>query len=130
MGKEILKLSSPIKVNGETIKKFEYDVQRLTVNDILTANKNKLRALGNVDTSQKVAELDADLHFYVGMQAIIKLNPSVDVSDLNNLSGCDAYKLMQIGRSFFRADSLEEESNISEEQSAPTQDDTIAQSSK
>ncbi len=130
MGKEVLKLSSPIKVNGETIKKFEYDVQRLTVNDILTANKNKLRALGNVDTSQKVAELDADLHFYVGMQAIIKLNPSVDVSDLNNLSGCDAYKLMQIGRSFFRADSLEEESNISEEQSAPTQDDTIAQSSK
>lgn len=130
MGKEVLKLSSPIKVNGETIKKFEYDVQRLTVNDILTANKNKLRALGNVDTSQKVAELDADLHFYVGMQAIIKLNPSVDVMDLNNLSGCDAYKLMQIGRSFFRADSLEEESNISEEQSAPTQDDTIAQSSK
>ena len=130
MGKEVLKLSSPIKVNGETIKKFEYDVQRLTVNDILTANKNKLRALGNVDTSQKVAELDADLHFYVGMQAIIKLNPSVDVMDLNNLSGCDAYKLMQIGRSFFRADSLEEESNISEEQSAPTQEDTTVQSSK
>ena len=130
MSKEVLKLSSPIKVNGETIKKFEYDVQRLTVNDILTANKNKLRALGNVDTSQKVAELDADLHFYVGMQAIIKLNPSVDVSDLNNLSGCDAYKLMQIGRSFFRADSLEEESNISEEQSAPTQEDTTVQSSK
>ena len=129
MSKEVLKLSSPIKVNGETIKKFEYDVQRLTVNDILTANKNKLRALGNVDTSQKVAELDADLHFYVGMQAIIKLNPSVDVSDLNNLSGCDAYKLMQIGRSFFRADSLEEESNISEEQSAPTQEDTTVQSS-
>ncbi len=130
MSKEVLKLSSPIKVNGETIKKFEYDVQRLTVNDILTANKNKLRALGNVDTSQKVAELDADLHFYVGMQAIIKLNPSVDVSDLNNLSGCDAYKLMQIGRSFFRADSLEEESNTSEEQSAPTQEDTTVQSSK
>lgn len=130
MSKEVLKLSSPIKVNGETIKKFEYDVQRLTVNDILTANKNKLRALGNVDTSQKVAELDADLHFYVGMQAIIKLNPSVDVTDLNNLSGCDAYKLMQIGRSFFRADSLEEESNISGEQSAPTQEDTIVQSSK
>ena len=130
MSKEVLKLSSPIKVNGETIKQFEYDVQRLTVNDILTANKNKLRALGNVDTSQKVAELDADLHFYVGMQAIIKLNPSVDVSDLNNLSGCDAYKLMQIGRSFFRADSLEENSNTSEEQPAPMQEDTTVQSSK
>lgn len=130
MSKEVLNLSSPIKVNGEIIKKFEYDVQRLTVNDILTANKNKLRALGNVDTSQKVAELDADLHFYVGMQAIIKLNPSVDVSDLNNLSGCDAYKLMQIGRSFFRVDSLEEELNTSEEQSVPTQEDITVQKSK
>ena len=130
MSKEVLVLSSPIKVNGETIKKFEYDVQRLSVFDILTANKNKMRALGNVDTSQKVAELDADLHFFVGMQAIIKLNPSVDVSDLNNLSGCDAYKLMQIGRSFFRADSSEEESNTFEEQSAPTQEDTTVRSSK
>ena len=130
MSKEILKLNSPIKVNGETIKQFEYDVQRLTASDILTANKNKLRALGNVDTSQKVAELDTDLHFYVGMQAIIKLNPSVDVSDLNNLSGGDAYKLMQIGRSFFRPDSSAEESTSSKELSVNTQEDTTAQNSK
>lgn len=130
MSKETLKLNTPILVNGEKIKELDYDVQRLTVSDILTANKNKLRAMGNVDTSQKVAELDTDLHFFVGMQAIIKLNPSVDVSDLNNLSGCDVYKLMQIGRSFFRPDSSVEESKTSEEQQADTQEDTTAPKSK
>ena len=130
MSKEILKLVSPIKVNGETIKQLAYDVQLLTARDILTANKNKLKSMGNVDASQKVAELDTDLHFYVGMQAIIKLNPSVDVSDLENVGGVDAYKLMQIGRSFFRADSLGDVSTSSTESSADTQEDTTAQSSK
>jgi hypothetical protein len=116
MSKAVLKLSSPIKVNGETIKELEYDVQKLTVLDIMTASRNRAKALGNMDVSQKVAELDTELHFFVGMQAIIKQKPSIDVTDLNNLGGSDAYKLMQIGRSFFKADSLEEESTYSEEQ--------------
>lgn len=116
MSKEVLKLSSPIKVNGEIIKELEYDVQKLTVADIMAAGRNKSKALGNMDVSQKVAELDTELHFFVGMQAIIKQKPSIDVSDLNNLSGSDAYKLMQIGRSFFKADSSEEELTLSEEQ--------------
>lgn len=116
MSKEVLKLSSPIKVNGETIKELEYDVQKLTVADIMTAGRNKSKALGNMDVSQKVAELDTELHFFVGMQAIIKQKPCIDVSDLNNLSGSDAYKLMQIGRSFFKVDSSVEELTSSEEQ--------------
>lgn len=116
MSKETLKLTSPIKVNGETLKELQYDVQKLTVSDILTAGRNKSKALGNMDVSQKVAELDTELHFFVGMQAIIKANPSIDVTDLNNLSGSDAYKLMQVGRSFFKADSSVEISEISEEQ--------------
>ena len=130
MSKEILRLSSPIKVNGEVIKELCYDVQNLTVLDIMTAGRNKARAFGNMDVSQKVAELDTELHFFVGMQAIIKQNPSIDVSDLNNLSGSDAYKLMQIGRSFFKADFSGEDLRTSEEQSAPTQEDTIAPNSK
>lgn len=116
MSKKVLKLCSPIKVNGETLKELEYDVQKLTVSDIITAGRNKAKAFGNMDVSQKVAELDTELHFFVGMQSIIKLNPSIDVTDLNNLSGADAYQLMQIGRSFFKAASSEEELTSLEEQ--------------
>ena len=126
MGKEVLKLSSPIKVNGEFIKELQYDLNSLTAGDILAADRNKAKASSGF-TTQTVAELDTALHFYVGMQAIIKQNPKIDVSDLNNLSGSDVYKLMKIGRNFFREDSLEEKSATSEEQSVTIQEDTTAQ---
>jgi len=129
MGKEILKLSSPIKVNGVEIKELAYDIDALGPGDIMQADKNRMKVTSGM-VSQTVAELDTTLHLYVGLQAVIKLNPSVDVSDLNNLSGKDTYKIMKIGRSFFREDSSVDESTTSEEQSAPIQEDTIAQNSK
>ena len=129
MSKEILKLKSPIKVNGETIKELAYDIDVLSPGDIAQADKNKVRAGGGV-SSQTVAELDTILHIYVGMQAIIKLNPKVDIADLENIGGKDIYKIMKIGRSFFREDSSEEESAISEEQSTNIQEDTTAPKSK
>lgn len=127
MSKNILKLSGLLKVNGKQFKELAYDVQNLTVLDIMTASRNKAKACGNMDVSQKVAELDAELHFFVGIQAIVKQNPEIDNNDLINLSGSDAYQLMQIGRSFFKVDSFGEESATLEEPQADMQEDTTAQ---
>ena len=129
MGKEILKLSSPIKVNGVEIEELAYDIDALGPGDIMQADKNRMKVTSGM-VSQTVAELDTTLHLYVGLQAVIKLNPSVDISDLNNLSGQDTYKVMKIGRSFFREASSVDESTTSEEQSAPIQEDTTVQNSK
>ena len=129
MGKEILKLSSPIKVNGVEIEELAYDIDALGPGDIMQADKNRMRVTNGL-VSQTVAELDPTLHLYVGLQAIIKLNPSVDISDLNNLGGKDTYKVMKIGRSFFREVSSAEKPTTSEEQSAPIQEDTIVQESR
>lgn len=129
MSKEILKLKSPIKVNGEEIKELAYDIDILSPGDIAKADKNKVRACSGV-SSQTVAELDTMLHIYVGMQAIIKQNPKIDIADLENIGGKDIYKIMKIGRSFFREDSSEEELATSEEQSATIQEDTTAPKSK
>ena len=129
MGKEVLKLSSPIKVNGVEIKELAYDIDALGPGDIMQADKNRMKVTNGL-VSQTVAELDPTLHLYVGLQAIIKLNPNVDISDLNNLGGKDTYKVMKIGRSFFRDASSADESTTSEEQSAPIQEDTTVQKSK
>lgn len=129
MSKEVLKLSSPIKVNGVEIKELAYDIDALGPGDIIQADKNRIKATNGI-ISQTVAELDPTLHICVGQQAIIKLNPSVDITDLNNLSGKDTYKVMKIGRSFFREASSADESTTSEEQSAPIQEDTTVQKSK
>ena len=126
MSKEVLKLCSPIKVNGQELKELTYDIDALGPGDIINADKEKIKATNGI-ISQTVAELDPTLHLCVGKQAIIKLNPSIDVMDLNNLCGRDTYKVMKIGRSFFREASSLEESTTLGEQSMPIQEDTTVQ---
>ena len=126
MSKEVIKLSTPINVNGKTIKELNYTLA-LDVDDVLTANNNRAAAHNNVDTTMKLVEFDTELHLYVGMQAVIKLNPHIDVSDLKRLSGADVSHLFKIGRAFFTQTGSAENSNESEEQSATTQEDTTAQ---
>ena len=75
----------------------------------------------------KVVEFDTELHLYVGMQAIIKLNPEIDVRDLKRLSGTDVMPLFRIGRTFFTRNASEVISESSKEQSATIQEDTTAQ---
>ena len=127
MSKEVLKLAKPLLVNGKSIKELSYTLD-LDVDDILTANENRAKAHNNMDTAMKVVEFDTELHLYVGMQSIIKLNPEIDVRDLKRLSGIDVMPLFRIGRTFFTRTNSEENLEASKEQSATIQEDTTAQS--
>lgn len=129
MSKEILKLSKPLLVNGKSLKELSYTLE-LDVDDILKAHENRAKAHNNMDTAMKLVEFDTELHLYAGMQAIIKLNPEIDVFDLKKLSGADVPPLFRIGRTFFTQTASEESSKTSNEPSATTQEDTIAQKSK
>ena len=127
MSKEVLKLAKPLLVNGKSIKELSYTLD-LDVDDILTANENRAKAHNNMDTAMKVVEFDTELHLYVGMQSIIKLNPEIDVRDLKRLTGIDVMPLFRIGRTFFTRTNSEENLEASKEQSATIQEDTTAQS--
>lgn len=127
MSKEVLKLSKPLLVNGKSLKELSYTLD-LDVDDILIAHENRAKAHNNMDASMKLVEFDTELHMYVGMQAIIKLNPEIDVRDLKRLSGSDVVPLFRVGRTFFTQTASEENSETSKEPSAPIQEDTIAQS--
>ena len=126
MSKEVIKLAKPLLVNGKSIKELSYTLD-LDVDDILVANENRAKAHNNMDTAMKVVEFDTELHLYVGMQAIIKLNPEIDVRDLKRLSGTDVMPLFRIGRTFFTRNASEVISESSKEQSATIQEDTTAQ---
>ena len=127
MSKEILKLSKPLCVNGQELTELSYDIEALTVTDILEAGRNRAKASNGVDTSQKAVEVDTDLHVYVAMQAIIKQNPQIDINDLKRLSGAEVSHLIKVGRSFFMKSATVVRSETSAEQQAPTQEDTTAQ---
>lgn len=127
MSKEVLKLSKPLLVNGKSLKELSYTLE-LDVDDILKAHENRAKAHNNMDTAMKLVEFDTELHLYAGMQAIIKLNPEIDVTDLRRLSGVDVPPLFRIGRTFFTKTASEESLEMSNEPSATTPEDTTAQS--
>lgn len=127
MSKEVLKLSKPLLVNGKSLRELNYTLD-LDVDDILIAHENRAKAHNNMDASMKLVEFDTELHLYAGMQAIIKLNPEIDIADLKRLSGSDVPNLFRIGRTFFTQTASEESSKISKEPSAPIQEDTTVQS--
>lgn len=126
MSKEIIKLSKPLVVNGQKLKELSYTLD-LDVDDIFIANNNRAKAHNNVDTTMKLVEFDTELHLYAGMQAIIKLNPTIDITDLKRLSGPDVNHLFKIGRTFFTQTGSVEDLEISEEPSVTTQEDITAQ---
>ena len=129
MSKEILKLSSPLKINGQNMKELSYTL-KLDVDDVFIAHDHRAKAHNNMDTAMKLVEFDTELHLYMGMQAIIKLNPQIDVNDLKRLHGVDVVNLLKIGRAFFtQTDSMEnsQQSETSKESSVTTQGDTTVQ---
>lgn len=128
MNNGILKLSSPLYVNGQQLNELQYTYE-LDGNDILTAMDNRAKAHNGVDTVMKVVEFDTELHYYVGMQSIIKLNPQIDISDLKRLSGAEVNELFRLGRGFFTQTKSGAKSELkpSVEQSETTQEDTTAQ---
>ncbi len=124
----ILKLSNPLYVNGQQLNELTYTLN-LEVNNVLTAMENRAKAHNNVDTVMKAVEFDTELHGYIGMQCIIKVNPQIDINDLRRLSGIDAILLFKVGRDFFMQTKLvgKSEEKPSEEQSATIQEDTTVQ---
>lgn len=65
--------------------------------------------------SFKMRENDYALHLYLGMFAVIAVNPSIDISDLERIKGFDVLKLTDIGMLFtYRRSGATSEENNSE----------------
>lgn len=98
---EKLTLSNPITINGEKVKTLTYDTGAITVGMFAEAEALKLRATTHkAGGSAGATELDYSMHAYLAMMAIIAVNPDIDVTDLERISGPDVMELVRIGRNF------------------------------
>ena len=115
---ETLKLHAPILINGKKMKELTYDVSAITVGMFAEAEAHKLKATtAKAGGTAGAVELDYTMQVYLGMMAIIAVNPEIDVNDLERITGNDVMSLMKIGRTFFIAKSEEHsEENNSDEQ--------------
>lgn len=98
---EKLELSTPIMINNKKVKELTYDTDAITVGLFAEAEARKLRATtAKAGGSAGAFELDYSLHLYLGMMAVVAVNPEIDIADLERITGPDVMALMRIGRNF------------------------------
>ena len=118
----ILKLKTPILVNGSEVCELAYNTENITSAHFCEADAKKRTACGAKNVSvTPAAELDYGLHLYLGFAAIVSTNPSFDFADLERIKGSDVVDVMKIGRNFILKSEVSVQNN-SDEQSETTPD--------
>ncbi|MDE7425577.1 MAG: early nodulin 20 (N-20) [Lachnospiraceae bacterium] len=134
--RETLKLVKPLKINGTERTKLDYDIEEITGEQFDEADTRaaaKTVELGRYKMT--IAETDNTFQKYLGMMAIIAVNPEIDIADLERIKGVDLMNVMRIGRNFTKGTAEEEEKmeevseeNSSEELTEHTQESTTQES--
>ena len=120
--KKALKLDAPITVavNGKqtSVTELEYDALEITAAQFSEACARSSAIDKNKTISFKLRENDYALHLYLGMMAIVAVNPGIDISDLERIKGNDVLKIADIGMLFTlrRLAATSEASNSEEQQ--------------
>lgn len=124
--KRTLNLDNPIKINGKEVTELTYDPMEITVAHFSEACARSAAIDKNKSFNFKFQENDYALHMYLGMMAVVAVNPDIDISDLERVKGFDALKFTTIGRLFIlRRSEAPSEENNSEEQSEATAKPTV-----
>ena len=121
MSKNTLTLDNPILINGKEVKELTYDPQEITAELFSIACAKSASLQKNQTISLSLKENDHSLHMYLGMMAVIAVNPGIDVTDLERIKGFDVLRLSNIGTFFILGKSEASfEGNSSDEQSENT----------
>lgn len=111
-----IELSNPIEIDGKTCTSLTYDTDELTVAQFSAAEAHAKKQAQKVVS---IAEFDYTMHFYLAAYAVIAVNPTIDITDLERVKGRDIMKFVEVGR-FFTMSSDEQEESTSDEQSETT----------
>lgn len=103
--KNTLVLDNPILINGETVTMLVYDPNEITALQFADADAHRMLSTSSRNGKgssgfSNAAELDYTFHLYLGIMAVVAVNPEYDVSDLERAKGDDVRQLMGIGRNF------------------------------
>ena len=129
--KESIHLSKAIEINGKQYQNLTYDWDEITPGMFNRASALASAAIRTGNANMSIMELDSALHMYLGMMAIIAVNPEIDVQDLERVKGMDVVKIVRIGRNFISRSAVEDlEENNSDEPSDGTPEPSSQVSAK
>ena len=117
MDKKILKLDNPITINGKEYSELTYDPMEITATQFSEACARSSALDKTKTVTFKMRQNDYALHLYLGMMAVIAVNPEIDITDLERIKGYDVLELADIGMVFiYRRWGVPSKENSSEEQ--------------
>ena len=100
--KGTIKLANPIKIDNKERAELTYDTNEITASMFVEADSRKMAASVNkAGNTAGAAEIDYDLHIYLGFAAVTAINPEIDITDLERIQGPDVVQFLRLGRSFF-----------------------------
>lgn len=120
--KNVIKLDSPIKVNGKEVSELTFDYFEIT-NDLYMEATLKSTRMGSTVNTSPVREFNEALVFCFGKAAIIAVNPHISWEDLEQLKGLDLLRVSNVGRFFITGRREESAENNSAEPSDPIPSD-------
>ncbi|MCI5996100.1 MAG: hypothetical protein MRZ45_09200 [Blautia sp.] len=98
--KGTITLVNHIKIDGKNVNKLDYDTNEITPELFAEAEAKKQKA-GRANGNRSGAmELDYPLHLYLGIAAIVAVNPEYSFEDIERIKGADIIDISVIGRNF------------------------------
>ena len=97
----IITLSKPIEINGKTYRDLSYDMDEITMELQARAEGEAKKLSSKSGGFSMVQETDYTYQTFLGMAAVIAVNPNFDWMDLKRIKGRDLKKLNNIGRLYF-----------------------------
>ncbi len=96
-----IQLTTPLKINGEDYTELTHDIGKITIEDLAEIERERNEMLGpKAGTIFRVAQNDNLMHTLLGMHAIIKCNPKIDINDLKRVEGYDLCQMAMVGLRF------------------------------
>jgi len=99
--KGTIRLDNSIMINGTSVSELSYDDSLISIDMFGLASKRSeeitlkyhVRAVGAMET-------DNVFHLYLGFASIIAVNPNIDITDLERITGRDTIQIAKVGRAF------------------------------
>ena len=123
MNKNIIKLDTPIKINGVERSELTFNYFEIT-NDLYMEAAMRSSRIGNTMNAAAVRELNEALAFSLGKAAIIAANPQISWEDLEQIKGFALLDVANVGRFFITRRRVDSDQNHSVEQSEDIPNDS------
>lgn len=120
---ETIELVRPLLVNGEERTELKCDLDAITPEAFIKAQAYSNAKRENEGAVAPMSEIDYGFQLYLAFAGCVAADPSLDLSDLERITGIDLMRLAAVGR-FFTLGVDGSSQDSSEEPSASTPEST------